>query len=163
VTEFAARPPLHEAGTFVGIPTNRVRTSRWRKGHTTFGPLGRLGVTAALLLMLGWGLMASGGPTPFGLWFFLGWSILAGIVLRQTWAPIRVDEPRRGPRAWAASGFPKAGADLQPSVALAIVAAPVLGALAFGWVAGDSVMRFGIVLILVMAGVVSVLIRLSDL
>jgi hypothetical protein len=140
-----------------------MKTSRWRKGPTTFGPVGRLGVTAVLILMLLWGLIASGGATPFGLWFFLGWSILAGIVLRQTWGPVRVDGPQRGLRPWIARRFPKAGADLSPRVVVASVAAPLLCAMTCGWFEGDTVVRFGIVVFLAMVGVVRLLLRLTDL
>ena len=73
-----------------------------------------------------------------------------------------MDGPRRGPIAWAARRFPKAGADLLPGAALAIVAVPVLGALAYGWVEGDTVLRFGIIVVLAMAGLVALLLRLSD-
>ena len=54
VTEFAARPPMHEQGSFVGTPRPDVRTSRWRSGPTTMGPVGRVVSTIALLLILPW-------------------------------------------------------------------------------------------------------------
>lgn len=54
VTSFAARPPLHEPGTFVGTPRADRRTSRWRAGPTTMGPFGRIGWTVGLLLIFPW-------------------------------------------------------------------------------------------------------------
>jgi hypothetical protein len=51
VTPFAARPPMHEPGTFVGTPRDDRRTSRWRAGPTTMGPFGRIGWTVGLLLI----------------------------------------------------------------------------------------------------------------
>jgi hypothetical protein len=54
VTPFASRPPLHEPGTFVGTPIAEPRTSRWRAGPTTMGPLGRIGWTLGLLLLFPW-------------------------------------------------------------------------------------------------------------
>ncbi len=57
-TPFAARPPLHESGTFVGTPMRDHETSRWRSGPTTMGPLGRIGWTLGLLLLLPWWALA---------------------------------------------------------------------------------------------------------
>jgi hypothetical protein len=54
VTAFAARPPMHEQGSFVGTPRPDVRMSRWRSGPTTMGPVGRVVSTIALLLILPW-------------------------------------------------------------------------------------------------------------
>jgi hypothetical protein len=58
VTTFAARPPLHEPGTFVGTPRPDVRMSRWRSGPTTMGPVGRVVTTIALLLLAPWWALA---------------------------------------------------------------------------------------------------------
>jgi predicted membrane protein len=54
VTAFAARPPMHEQGSFVGTPRPDVPMSRWRFGPTTMGPVGRVVSTIALLLILPW-------------------------------------------------------------------------------------------------------------
>jgi hypothetical protein len=54
VTPFAARPPLHEPGTFVGSLMREHKTTRWRSGPTTMGPLGRIGWTIGLLLFFPW-------------------------------------------------------------------------------------------------------------
>lgn len=58
VTPFAARPPLHEPGTLVGTPMSDVRTSRWRAGPTTMGPIGRIVWTVGLLLIFPWWALA---------------------------------------------------------------------------------------------------------
>jgi hypothetical protein len=58
VTPFAARPPLHEQGSFVANPRPDVRMSRWRSGPTTLGPLGRIGWTVGLLLFAPWWALA---------------------------------------------------------------------------------------------------------
>jgi hypothetical protein len=54
VTPFAARPKLHDEGSFVGTPRPDVRMSRWRSGPTTMGPVGRVVTTIALLLIFPW-------------------------------------------------------------------------------------------------------------
>jgi hypothetical protein len=58
VTPFAARPPLHEPGTFVGSPIPEPKMSRWRGGPTTMGPLGRIAWTIGLLLFFPWWALA---------------------------------------------------------------------------------------------------------
>lgn len=58
VTPFAARPPLHEPGSFVGSPIREYKTSRWRSSPTTMGPLGRIGWTVGLLLFAPWWALA---------------------------------------------------------------------------------------------------------
>ena len=59
VTEFAVRPPLHDEG-FVGAPMHDIHTSRWRASDTTFGPAGRLAITAATIAFLVSGLWMMG-------------------------------------------------------------------------------------------------------
>jgi hypothetical protein len=58
VTPFAARPALHEPGTLVGTPMSDIKTSRWRAGPTTMGPIGRIGWTVGLLLIFPWWALA---------------------------------------------------------------------------------------------------------
>jgi hypothetical protein len=58
VTTFAARPPIHEPGSYVGTPRPDVRTSRWRAGATTMGPVGRVVATVLLLVILPWWALA---------------------------------------------------------------------------------------------------------
>jgi hypothetical protein len=54
VTLYPAREPMHQAGTLVGTPRPDVKTSRWRAGPTTMGPVGRIGWTVGLLLIFPW-------------------------------------------------------------------------------------------------------------
>jgi hypothetical protein len=47
--------------------------------------VGRIVTTAVVFGALFLGLSATGVVSPFGLWFFMGWSIVATMVLKQTW------------------------------------------------------------------------------
>jgi hypothetical protein len=71
VRAFAARRVT--PASYVRTPTHTVRTSRWRATDLTFGPAGRLTVTAVMFGILFIGF-ASTGLSPFGLWFFMGCS-----------------------------------------------------------------------------------------
>jgi hypothetical protein len=103
VSEFAPRPVT--PGGNVGTPSHLVRTSRWRATELTFGPLGRLTVTAVVFGVLFAG-MRSAGLSPFGLWFFMGWFVLASMVLKQTWQRVKIDpEEAPGRRARLAGRF----------------------------------------------------------
>jgi hypothetical protein len=90
VTPFAARPVLHEAGTFVEALTPSMRTSRWRSGPTSFGPVGRILCTTGLAALFPW--WGLGGST-FFLWSLMGWLGMAGIVLQSAWKRERVVDP----------------------------------------------------------------------
>jgi hypothetical protein len=160
VTEFAVRPPLHDDG-FVGVPMHDIRTSRWRATDTTLGPGGRLAITVATIAFLATGLWMM-GLTPFGLWFFLGWSILAGHIFKQVWAPVRIDDAPRGARTALERRFPRAGRTVQPGVLLTCLVVAVGAAGTYAWLDGDTVVRFLIVLALATLGLVSILLRLSD-
>lgn len=138
-----------------------VHTSRWRASDTTFGPAGRVAITAAMIAFLTAGLWMM-GPTPFGLWFFLGWSILAGHIFKQTWAPVRVDGAPSGARAALERRFPRAGRAVQPGLLLAPVVAMVTAAGIYAWVGGDTVVRYIMVLALATLVLVPTLLRLSD-
>ena len=99
VQEFAARAPLHDA---VAQPaaTHRVRLveagptrhgghySRWERTGTTFGPAGRLAITAVLGSWL---------VSAFFTMFVVLWIVLAfvvGKILRDVWKPGWVPEER---------------------------------------------------------------------
>lgn len=88
VREFTPRAPLH--GEVVGELHHDVVTSRWSKGPGTFGPLGRLGITALLVVPPSLIVPAAMGIWPLALWFLLGYSIFAAMVLRDVWkrAPV---------------------------------------------------------------------------
>jgi hypothetical protein len=161
VTEFASRVPLHEGG-YVGDPVPDVHTSRWRASPTTFGPVGRLTVTASVFLFPAGGLTMTGGLlSPFGLWFALAWSIVAGFVFRQTWAPVRIGAPA-GMRSRIARRYPRLGGSIPPRMLTAIALLGVVGVAGYGWTSGDTVARFGVVVAGVMILAVALLIWLSD-
>jgi hypothetical protein len=92
------RERLHEPGTFVGSITPTVRTSRWRAGPTSFGPVGRIVSTLVLAALFPWWGIA--GLNPLALWAMMGWLIGAAIVLRSIWKPERIVDhgPSRGDR-----------------------------------------------------------------
>jgi hypothetical protein len=91
VTPHAIRPPMHGTGEYVGTPTPTPRTSRWRAGPTTFGPIGRIMVTLCLLALFPWGSAVEvSAMAALQLWFLIGWVVLAVVVLRSVWAPTRI-------------------------------------------------------------------------
>ena len=159
--EFSARPPLHEDG-YVGQPWHDVHTSRWQASPTTFGPAGRLMVTAGVFGLLFVGLFWTGVFSPFGLWFFLGWSIVASFVLRQTWQPVRVEAPSGGLRGRIGQRFPRLGAPL-PLRAIGVAAAGSIALMAgYGWTTGDTLARYGMVIVVVMLGAIAMLLWLTE-
>jgi hypothetical protein len=84
ITEYAPRERLHDG--FVGTPQPEVRSSRWRKaGSLSFGPVGRVLITAFVLLM---------GPSTvsfFSLFYLPIWLGLSIVVLRQVWTRVPID------------------------------------------------------------------------
>ena len=113
-----------------------------------------IGMLVGALAMLGW-------FTPFALWYFLGWSILAGHVFRQVWAPVRVDDEPAGRRAALARRFPRAGRAVAPGVLLACIVAALAAAGVYAWIEGDTVLRFLIVLAVGTLLTVATLLRLT--
>jgi hypothetical protein len=91
VTLYAPREPLHGPDGFVGAPIPTPRTSRWRSGPTSFGPVGRILCTLALAALFPWWGLA--GFNPFFLWALMGWLLMAGLVLRSTWKRERIVDP----------------------------------------------------------------------
>jgi hypothetical protein len=73
------------------IPASEHVHSRWQGGPTTFGPVGRIIVTA-LIVLVGVGVTGAlfAVAWPFALWFLLGWGLASGMVLRHTWQEERV-------------------------------------------------------------------------
>lgn len=161
VTEFSARPPLHQNG-YVGRPSHDVHTSRWQASPTTFGPAARLIVTAGVFGLLFVGLFWTGAFNPFGLWFFLGWSIVAGFVLRQTWQSVRVEAPSGGLKGRIGKRFPRLGAPL-PLRAIGVAATgPIALVAGYGWTTGDTLARYAMVIVVVMLGAIAILLWLTD-
>jgi hypothetical protein len=86
ITEYAARERLHDG--FVGSPQPAVRSSRWTKaGPLAFGPVGRILVTALVLLMGPWG-----SPSFFTIMYVPIWLGLSIVVLKQVWRRERLDD-----------------------------------------------------------------------
>jgi hypothetical protein len=160
VREFTPRAVT--PGGYVGTPSHTVRTSRWRATDLTFGPVGRLVVTAIVFGMLFVG-MRSAGLSPFGLWFFMGWFILASMVLKQTWQRVRIepDEPLSR-RARLVARFPRLARPVGGPVvglALAVIGATV-AVVAYGQ--ADRLGQFGIMVLGVMTAISALLIWLAD-
>jgi hypothetical protein len=84
VCEFSARAPLHD-GDFVAMPRHTggaaPHWSRWGKDATTFGPRGRVGITATLVLFL-----VIGAFTQF-LLLWLVEVIVGAWILKDVWRP----------------------------------------------------------------------------
>jgi hypothetical protein len=72
-------------------PKETLPTSRWRRGATTFGPAGRLAITAVVLLLAPW----STNPVAlFVIW--PAYLTIAVLVLRSTWRKDVVDTTPAG-------------------------------------------------------------------
>ncbi len=160
VREFA--PRVSTPGGYVGTPSHMLRTSRWRATELTFGPIGRLAVTGAVFGVLFVGMKGT-GLSPFGLWFFMGWWILASMVLKQTWQRVRIDpDEAPGHRARLVGRFPRLARPVGgASVGLALTVVGVTVAVVAYW-QFDRLGRFGFLVIGVMAVVSAVLIWLAD-
>jgi hypothetical protein len=76
------------------LPTGKA--SRWAKSDTTFGPVGRLVATIALIVPFTF-LVAAGLLTfdPFVLGGAGIWAVLMAMGLRQTWAVVQHHHRRR--------------------------------------------------------------------
>lgn len=104
----------------------------------------------------------TGVITPFGLWFFFGWAILAGFVLRQTWQPVRVEDDSPGLRGRIEQRLPRLGASIPVrGVAIAALGSTTL-MVGYGWISGDTMARFGIVIAFTVLGVIALLLWLTD-
>jgi hypothetical protein len=126
-------------------PKANPPTSRWRRGPTTFGPFGRLAITALVAVAAPWAMLTGLGP--LALWSLLGYSVLAVTVLRDVWRRERVLDPRpsTGARAWVAKRFPRLGRPIPPIVVVGILAAMVAGAFGLVWANTDAGARFYLV------------------
>jgi hypothetical protein len=86
VLEFSPREPVHTGG-YVGELHTEPRYTRWRSSPTTFGPLGRIVVTLAVILMGPWTAISA-----FTIIYLPAWIMLATLILKQVWLRQRVDE-----------------------------------------------------------------------
>ena len=159
VREFAPRAVT--PGGYVGTPSDSVRTSRWRATDLSFGPVGRLTVTAIVFVVLIVGIRST-GVSPFGLWFFMGWFVVASMVLKQTWQKVRIDpEEAPGRRARLAARFPRLARPVGgPLVGPALAVAGATVAVVAYWKL-DQVGRFGIMVLGVMTALSALLIWLA--
>jgi hypothetical protein len=118
-------------------------------------------VTAGVFGLLFVGLFWTGAFNPFGLWFFLGWSIVAGFVLRQTWQSVRVEAPPGGLKGRIGK-FPRLGAPL-PLRAIGVAATGSIALVAgYVWITGDTLARYAMVIVGVMLGAIAILLWLTD-
>jgi hypothetical protein len=89
VVELTPRPT--DGGGYVGELRPEVRYSRWRGSAFTFGPAGRIAITLGVLLF-GASFVAQ-GFNPAMIWPLGMYAIVAVLILRETWKPVRVDDP----------------------------------------------------------------------
>jgi hypothetical protein len=162
VTLYSPRERLHEPGTFVGSLTPRVRTSRWRAGPTSFGPLGRIVSTLVLAAIFPWWGVAD--LNPLALWALMGWLIAASIFLRSIWKPERIVDDRP---TWAdrfRSRHPVLGGELRPGGTAAVAAGVlVAGSAVAGWLSLDGPGRYLWAVIVIVAGVGFLVAKWNDL
>jgi hypothetical protein len=147
---------------YVGTDRPDVLYSHWRSGPMTFGPIGRVVVTLGLLAFLAFGLSASGPWSPFALWFFFGWSILASFVLRDIWKRTPLSRDARGPGAWLRRRFPSLSRPLATGTCRILLGVPIAIALVVFWLHADVLGRFALAVIVTMAGTGSLLVWLAD-
>jgi len=162
VTHHASRAPLHEPGTFIGALTPSVRTSRWRAGATSFGPVGRIVSTLVVLALFPW--WGVGGLNPLVLLAALAWLIAAMIFLRSIWKPERIvdDRPTRGDRFRAR--HPVLGRDVRIGrTAGALVTMLVAGAAIAGWISLDGYGRYVWAAVVIVAAIAFLVARWIDL
>jgi hypothetical protein len=163
VTPHAVRPPIHEPGSYVGAPIATPRTSRWRAGPTTFGPLGRILCTVAVVSFFPW--WGLGGFNPLFLWTLMGWLIFATVFVRSIWQPARIlhgEEPTAGERF--RERHPLLGRPLRLSrqARLVVVAMIALGAIA-AWLGMDSGARYLWAVVAIVSGVAFLLASADEL
>lgn len=161
VTLYSPREPVHEPGGYAGPPMHTLRTSRWRAGPTSFGPVGRILCTAALAALFPWwGL----GGNPFFLWSLMGWLGMAGIVLRSVWKRERIVDPTptRLERLRARHPFLTQEIRLRGNARTVVLVLAVGGAAA-AWFSFDTGLRFLAAVVVIVGGVGVVLARSNDL
>jgi hypothetical protein len=151
-------------------PRPEPPTSRWRAGPTTFGPIGRLVATAIVLAFAPWqGLTGFGGAAgALTLWWLLGWSFMAVLVLRHVWRRERVLDPvadASNVRERMARRFPHLGRSIRipPLVGLGLLVLVVGTVVVVVWTTADSVGRYYLTAIAVAGGTAAFLAFWNDL
>jgi hypothetical protein len=166
VTLYSRRERLHEPGGFVGVPTQTPRTSRWRSGSTSFGPVGRIVCTLALAAIFPW--WGLGRFDPFFLWALMGWVLAAAFVLRSIWKPERIVD---GTPSWIErlrarqSGLgPILGRELRLTGGMrGVVLVVAVGGAVTAWLSLDDTARYLWAVVAILAGVGIFLASWNDL
>jgi hypothetical protein len=123
VRELTPRKPVWQEGEFVDQPIHTggavPHWSRWEKSATTFGPFGRLTITAIAIL---WVLSAT-VRSPLTLVFVLP---LVVVLLRSVWqrgwvVPAHIAVPRPAAEAEPTTPRPLTGVEVWRAVALAAI------------------------------------------
>ncbi len=154
VTEFTAREPLHAQETHIESRRPLRRTSRWIASPTQFGPFGRIAISVLFAAGVPLGVVSSGTAFwPVGLWFMLGYSVLASLVLHDVWRPTAIpdttdiDVHAQSARERFASRHPALGFRIHLPRALRVVLA-LIGTAWFvivAWAHGGELQHFFIV------------------
>ena len=113
-------------------PREQAPMSRWTRGATSFGPTGRLSITAIVLLLAPWSI----NPVAiFVLW--PAYLVMGSLVLRDTWKRDFVDEtsPRSDPPA-SVPGAP--GRERTPIPRGTVAAWAILCAIVVGILVGSE-------------------------
>ena len=118
-------------------PEEQLATSRWQRGATSFGPAGRLSITAVVLLLAPWSINPLAIVVVWPAYLFV-----ATLVLRDTWkrdfvettsAPSHTAAPGARPPEPRRTPIPRATV-----VAWAILGCAVLGVLVASELASDT-------------------------
>ena len=143
--------------------------TRWQRGPTTFGPVGRLVSTAVVVLI---GVVVGGalaaGAWPFALWFLSGYGLAAGIVLRHVWQPELVTDgvAPQGPLAKIRQRIRDRAPRFGRDVPLRLVGTTVLFigimAAALMWHGQGALGRYLMIVVLVSAGLGTFLAWFND-
>jgi len=121
-------------------PKEERPMSRWKAGATTFGPIGRVGITVLVLLFAPWSMNAF---AIFVLW--PPYLVLAGLVLRGTWRKDFVQTMTLSEMVAAGRSTPASTPTPTPILRSTVVAWVLLGTLGLGvgvvWVSGGQTVR----------------------
>ena len=121
-----------------------------------------IGVTMGTVVFLLIGLAQTGGlASPFGLWFFLGWAPPPASCSDRPGVRSRSKIPRPG------SGVGSSDVSLDwehdPQRGIVVVAGgATMMSLIYVWVAGDTFVRFSMLVVFVMIGLIAIFIWIFD-
>jgi hypothetical protein len=156
ITEYAPREPMHDG--FVGTPQPEGRSSRWRKaGPLTFGPVGRVLITAFVLLM---------GPSTisfFSLIYLPIWLGLSIVVLRQVWSRVPLDAdapPTTAERV--RERHPILGARIDATSATIVLGVLLLLTISILMLRADTAEFYGLVALLAIVGLSAFIAWVAD-